>query len=90
VIQADGYGQSLGEVRAGLVEVSERLRTTYRCLRTAEQRLAEAVAMLSELDRSHHEQLVPQELLRADQELTRGLGLISGGADSVAAIEARL
>jgi hypothetical protein len=33
---------------------------------------------------------VPPELPEAEQELTRGLGLISGGADSVAAIEARL
>ncbi len=86
----EGYGQSLSEVRTGLSEVSERLRTAYRCLRTAEQRLAEAVALLSELDRSHHDQLLSPELLRADQELTRGLELISCGADTVAAIGARL
>lgn len=84
------YGQSLGEVRAGLVEVSERLHTAYRCARTAQQRLAEAVALLTELDRVHHDNLVPPALLSADQELTRGLGLISGGAESVASIEARL
>jgi hypothetical protein len=81
---------SLGQVRAVLAEVSERLHTAYRCARSAEQGLAEAIALLTELDRSHHDQLVPPELLRADQELTRGLGLISGGADSVAALDARL
>jgi hypothetical protein len=81
---------SLGEVRAALVEVTERLSSAFASVRTAEERLTEARAVLAELDRSHHEQLVPPELLRADQELTRGLGLISGGADSVAAIEARL
>lgn len=86
----EGYGQSLSEVRAGLSEVSQRLRTAYRCLRTAEQRLVEAVALLSELDRSHHDQLLSPELLRADQELTRGLEWISCGADTVATIEARL
>ncbi len=86
----EGYGQSLSEVRTGLSEVSERLRTAYRCLRTAEQRLAEAVALLTELDRSHHDQLVPPQLLSADPELSRGLDLIMGGAESVTAIEARL
>lgn len=84
------YGHSLGEIRAGLQEVSERLREAYRCAKLAERGLAEAVAMLTDLDSSHHDQLVPPQLLRADQELARGLGLISGGADSVTAIESRL
>lgn len=82
--------ESLGEIRAALGEVSARLSMAYRSASTAEQRLAEAVALLTELNQSHHESLVPPELLRADQELTRGLGLINGGAESVAAIEARL
>jgi hypothetical protein len=82
--------ESLGEIKAVLAEVSERLWTAYRCAKSAEQRLAEAVALLSELDQSHHNALVPAELLRADQELSRGLGLISGGAESVAAVDARL
>jgi hypothetical protein len=81
---------SIEQVRAALAEVSERLRTAYRCARSAERGLAQAVALLAELDRSHHEQLVPAELVRADEELTRGLELISGGVDSVAAIDARL
>lgn len=84
------YGQSLGEIKAVLAEVSERLHTAYRCARTAEQRLTEALAVLTELDRGHHGELVPPALRSADQELTRGLGLISGGAESVASIEARL
>lgn len=86
----DPYGRSLGEVKAVLAEVSDRLHTAYRCARDAEQRLAEALAVLTELDRGHHGQLVPPALLSADQELARGLGLISGGAESVASIEARL
>ncbi len=84
------YGRSLGDVRAVLAEVSERLHTAYRCARTAEQRLAEALAVLTELDRGHHGELVPPALRGAGQELARGLGLISGGAESVASIEARL
>jgi hypothetical protein len=82
--------ESLGEIRAALEEVSACLHSAYRSAQSAEQRLTEAVAMLTELDQSHHESLVPPELPRADQELSRGLGLISGGVDSVAAIEARL
>lgn len=84
------FSASLGEVRAGLAEVSERVAAAYRCARTAEQRLAEATALLAELDRAHQGQLVPRELLGANQELTRGLSWIMGGAESVAAIESRL
>lgn len=81
---------SIAEVRAQLAEVSEQLRTAYRCTWDAKARLTEAIAALTELDRSHHDKLVPAELLRAEQELTRTLGLISGGADSVAALDARI
>ncbi|HEY2203443.1 MAG TPA: hypothetical protein VGH99_03045 [Pseudonocardia sp.] len=81
---------SLGEIRAALAEVSERLQTAYGCVRSAERGIAEAAALLTELDQLHHERLVPTELERADEELTRSLGLISGGADSVAALDARL
>ena len=82
--------ESIEQLRAALAEVSERLRSAYRCASSAEQGLAQAIALLTELNRSHHDQLVPPDLLRADQELTRSLGLISGGADSVAAVDARL
>jgi hypothetical protein len=81
---------SLAEVRAALAEVSSRLSSAYQSARTAQQRITEAVTLLTELDRTHHGSLVPPELPRADQELARGLGLISGGADAVAAVEARL
>lgn len=81
---------SLGEVRAVLAEVSSRLYAAYRSAGTAQQRITEAVSLLAELDQSHHDSLLPPELPRADQELTRGLELISGGADAVAAVQARL
>ncbi|HWN35762.1 MAG TPA: hypothetical protein VNP03_23635 [Pseudonocardia sp.] len=82
--------ESLGEIKAALEEVSACLHSAYRCAQLAEQRLTEAVALLTELNQSHHDSLVPPELPKAGQELTRGLGLIIGGVDSVAAIEARL
>lgn len=81
---------SLGEIRAALDEVSERLRAAYQCAGAADRRLAEAVALLTELGRSYQDGLVPPELMRATEELSRGLGLISGGADAVAAVETRL
>jgi hypothetical protein len=82
--------ESLGELRAALDEVSERLHAAHRCAQSAGERLAEAVALLTELGRSYQDGLVPPELARAGEELSRGLGLISGGADAVAAIEMRL
>jgi hypothetical protein len=81
---------SITELRMALGEVTERLNSAYRCARDAEQGLAQAIAVLTELDRSSADRMVPQDLLRADQELTRGLGLINGGTDAVAAIDARL
>jgi hypothetical protein len=81
---------SLGELRAVLAEVSSRLSAAHMALSGAQQRISEALALLTELGQSHHDSLVPPELPRADQELARGLGLISGGADAVAAVEARL
>lgn len=81
---------SLGEIRAALADVTQRLYQAHHCAGLAARGIAEAVAVLTDLDRAHHESLVPPQLLRADEELTRGLGLISGGVDSVAAVEARL
>jgi hypothetical protein len=82
--------ESLGAVRAVLDEVGQRLRTAHHLAHWAERRLAEARALLAELDKLHHEPLLPPELARADEELTRGLGLISNGVESVAALDARL
>lgn len=81
---------SLGDLRAVLAEVSSRLYAAHTAARSAQQRISEAVTLLADLDQSHHESLVPPELPKADQELTRGLGLITGGAEAVAAVEARL
>jgi hypothetical protein len=81
---------SLGELRALLAEVEERLREALGYAGAARARLADAVGVLSSLDGQHREPLVPPELRRAGDELDQGLRLISGGAAVVAEIGARL
>ncbi len=81
---------SMGEVRVVLADVAEQLGTAFRHARLARARLADALAVLSELGTQHSEPLVPVELRHADAELERGLGLISGGVTAVADIDARL
>jgi hypothetical protein len=81
---------SLGELRAVLVEVREWLGDALGHAATARDRLSDALGLLSDLDGQHSEPLVPPELRRAGHELDRGLQLISGGAAAVADIGARL
>ena len=82
--------ESLGEIRAALAEVSGRLGNACQGVVAARARIAEAVELLVALDGAHHESVLPPELARADAELEQILRLISGGAESVAAVEARL
>ncbi len=81
---------SLGELRAVLGEVRERLGEALGYAVTARERLVDAIGVLSELDGQHAEPLVPLELRRASDELEQGLRLISSGATAVADIGARL
>ena len=81
---------SLGEIRQELAGVAAWLDDAYGHATTARSRLADALAVLTELDRDHSEQLVPPELRKADGELERSLGLISRGAAVVADVDARL
>jgi hypothetical protein len=81
---------SLGELRAVLAEVGERLGEALGYADTARARLADAVGVLAGLDGGRPEPLVPPELRRAGDELDRGVDLINGGARVVAAIGARL
>jgi len=82
--------ESLGEVRAALALVAESLGIAHQHARLARDRLEEAVALLTGLDGHHSESLVPPELLRATEELDRGLGVIGGGRTAVADIDARM
>ena len=81
---------SLGELRAVLTEVEQRLGEALGYAGTARARLSDAVGVLASLDGQHSEPLVPPELRRAGDELDKGLRLISGGAAVVADIGARL
>ena len=81
---------SMGEVRAVLAEVGERLGEAIRYAGTARARLADALGVLVELDGQHGERLVPPQLRRAGDELDAGLRLINGGAEAVSAIGTRL
>ncbi|GAA1236820.1 hypothetical protein [Pseudonocardia alaniniphila] len=80
----------LGEIRAALAGVAAQMTSAYEQAGIARTRIADAVAVLSELGEQHSEPLVPDELRRAADELERGLGLISTGAAVVADIDARL
>ena len=52
---------SLGELRAVLMEVRERLGEALAHAATARDRLVDAVGVLSDLDGQHSEPLVPPE-----------------------------
>ncbi|TQM42796.1 hypothetical protein [Pseudonocardia cypriaca] len=73
-----------------LAGVAEQLGSAYQHAGIARDRIADAVAVLDGLGEQHSEPLVPPELLQAAEELERGLGLITGGANAVADIDARL
>ncbi len=81
---------SLGELRAVLAGVGERLGEALRLCRDRPRPLSDALGLLTALDGQHSEPLVPPELRRAGDELDRGLRLISSGAAAVADIGARL
>lgn len=81
---------SLADVRAVLAAVADQIGSADGHARLARARIADAVAVLTELGAQHSEPLVPVELRRADEELERGLGLIAGSAAAVADIGARL
>lgn len=81
---------SLGEVRYALAGVTEQLGTAMQYAALARTRIVDAVTVLSGVGEQHNEPLVPAELHRAVEELERGLGLMTGGAEAVSHIEARL
>ncbi|MEJ3657700.1 hypothetical protein WEH80_32525 [Actinomycetes bacterium KLBMP 9759] len=81
---------SLGEVRLALAGVAEQIGSAQQYAGLARARIADAVAVLTELDGQHSEKLLPDELRRAADELERGIALVSGCATAVADIDSRL
>lgn len=73
-----------------LAGVVEDLGSAYRQAGVARERIADAVAVLDELGQQHSTPLLPPELVRAADELDRGLGTISGASAAVAEISARM
>lgn len=80
----------LGDVRVALASVAEHLASAHQHAGLARARIADAVAVLSELGEQHGEPLVPESLRRAADELERSLTMIGGGVAAVADIDARL
>jgi hypothetical protein len=80
----------LGEIRVVLAGVTEQLGSAYQHAGAARDRIADAVAVLAGLGEQHSTPLLPPELVRAADELDRGLGFITGGVAAVADITARI
>jgi hypothetical protein len=81
---------SLDEVRAVLAGVAADVRSAYELAGRARTELDEAVGVLKELGVQNAQPLPPPQLLRAVEELDRGLGAINAGALAVSDIAARL
>jgi hypothetical protein len=81
---------SIDEVRAALAVVVERLGSAGQFAGRAGTLIDDAVAALTELSEQHSESLVPEELLRAVDELSAARGMIRAGSTAVLDIEARL
>jgi hypothetical protein len=81
---------SLEEVRAMLIGAADHIGSARGHAAAARTRIDEAVGVLQDLAAGHSEPLVPPALLRAADELDRGLGLIGAGESRVADITARL
>ncbi len=81
---------SIGEIRAILTGVAERLASAREYSGIARGHLTEAAGVLTELGELHGQPLAPPELLAAVEELDRGLGLMGSGYEVVVGIGARL
>ncbi len=81
---------SLDEVRTVLAGVAEDVRSAYALAGQARTGIVDAAALLERLGAQNAQPLPPPQLLRAVDELDRGLGLIQAGATAVTDISARL
>jgi len=74
---------SIGEVRAALEQASEILREAYRSVRSAQEGLDEAVAILVESSENHPESLLPPEFVRAKERFPDQLELMVGTLERI-------
>jgi len=81
---------SLGEVRARLAEIAENVGRAREHVDVAGARITDAIGVLKGLSEQHEESLVPRELLKASDEISRCSGLINGSAQKLSDIQARM
>lgn len=74
---------SVAEVKVALEQSGEYLRDAYRSVREAQQTLDEAVEILVEAGRNHHEPLLPPEFARAKEGFGPQLELMVRSLESV-------
>ena len=97
---------SIEEVRAGINAANDKANESLGALQQAHASLeqaqgelmrvtegsgqADAIAVLKGRSEQHEESLVPRELLKASDETSRCSGLITGSAQILSDIQARL
>ncbi len=82
-------GHSFEEIRVVLAEVADQIGRAQQHAAVARARIVDATVVLTKLG-EEQSGLPPAALGKAAEELDRGLGLISGGAEAVAGIDGRL
>lgn len=75
---------SIEAIRADSAQVREHIVVAYQSVSGARERLADAVALLTELSRNHPGSLIPPEHLKADEQLAECLDHLAG---SIACID---
>jgi exonuclease VII small subunit len=81
---------SLEQLRHALDQVREHLHDAYSYASSAQRLLAQARAVLDEVNRNHPEPLTPPEMRHADAEIDRALVLVASTADKVEEFAARI
>lgn len=81
---------SIQEVQAVLDTIRELLAEMYRSASSAGERLDEAIEILTETSRTHHESLVPAGFAMVSERMPDFLGQISASMQSVETLAARL
>jgi hypothetical protein len=81
---------SIEAIVVALAEVRDATLAAHQHIEAARTRLAEAVAILVELNRNHPESLLPPQFRQADAGLADGLEFIAGGLAAIDQFQAGL
>ncbi len=74
---------SIEAIQAATAVVRDQMLAAHHDVSAARERLAEALRTLTDLSGNHSESLVPPQLARVDDQLTRCLELIAGSLDCI-------